>query len=99
VARFALALTFVTLLAEGATAQQWPAKTPQWVPEQGASVAQRDGTTELKGSRGWIRLNSVFSDFVLEFDVQLATKSSSGAVSIDPAPVTTEPISPFTATI
>jgi hypothetical protein len=86
VARFALALTFVTLLAEGATAQQSPAAAPLWVPEQAVSVAQRDGTIELKGSRGWIRLNSVFSDFVLEFDFQLATKSSSGSVSIRSRP-------------
>ena len=85
-AQFALALTFVTLLAKGVTAQHSPAKAPQWVPEQGASVAQRDDTIELNGSRGWIRLDSVFSDFVLEFDFQLPTKSSSGSVSIRSRP-------------
>ena len=49
---------------------------PVWIPEGDLRVTQPDGTMELTGGGGWLRLNEVFSDFRLEFDFLLRTASS-----------------------
>lgn len=82
--RFALALTFVTVV-EAVTTQS-PAKAPQWVPEQGVSVAQRDGAIELNGSRGWIRAELGVFRLRAGVRLPLPTQSSSGSVSIRSRP-------------
>jgi hypothetical protein len=67
----------------------------RWNAEQGVSVVQRSDTIELNGNRGWLRLSSVDSDFMLEFEFQLFTESSSAIVSIRSRPGYDQNRSPF----
>src|SRR4051794_36112342 len=67
----------------------------RWIAEQGVSVVQRSDTIELNGNLGWLRSSSVYSDFMLEFEFQLFTESSSAIVSIRSRPGYDQNRSPF----
>jgi TonB family protein len=69
--------------------------SPPWIAEQGQRVVQRGATIELNGNLGWLRLSAVYSDFVLEFEFQLLTESSSAIVSIRSRPGYDRNRSPF----
>jgi TonB family protein len=84
--RRSLAPILLMLLNVNVAAQMPAGKALQWVAEGGVTAAQRDGMLELTAGRGWIRVNSVFSDFVFECDVQLPTNSSSASISIRSRP-------------
>jgi TonB family protein len=84
--RLPLALLLLTVLNVNLAAQMPAGEALHWVAEGGVTAAQRDGMLELKGGHGWLRLNSVFSDFILECDVQLPTDSSSASISIRSRP-------------
>jgi TonB family protein len=85
VSRLLIVLALMTALefeGAGATGQPSPADGMQWIAEGGVTTHERNGTIELIESRGWIRLNTILSDFLLEFDFQLPTDRSSAGVSI-----------------
>lgn len=90
-----LALLLLTILNVNVAAEMPTAEGLHWVAEGGVTAAQRDGMLELKGGHGWLRLNSVFSDFLLECDVQLPTDSSSASISIRSLPGYDRRESPF----
>jgi TonB family protein len=69
--------------------------SPRWIAEQGVRAVQRGDAIELNGNRGWLRLNAVYSDFVLEFEFQLFSESSSAIVSIRSRPGYDRNRSPF----
>ena len=52
------------------------------VAENGARYSSRDGAFRLNGSRGWLRVGGLFSDFVFSFEFRIIEESTDAAVVV-----------------